>query len=196
MDRKEIEKLEEHLRIKKKLLELGIGCSYVGPTGKQGPTGPKGDKGENGDIGPTGPIASSSNEGIFFTSFEDIDITDTMTLKDTWLVPNPSDYFVVNGNEIEVKPGIYEITFSGLIEQADDQHGATLYFQTKEGSAIKELTYKLSVGDGKQMNFSQTILFRFENVTNLQAAVSILGDVDTSNVLVSNVTLVMKKIHE
>lgn len=193
MERSELEKLKENLKIKNELLKLGIGCPIVGPTG---PKDAVGEKGAQGPTGPTGPILSSSTEGIFFASFEDINYSDVMNLKDTWLVPNPSNYFFVNDNDIEVTPGIYEITFSGLIEQADEQHGATFYLQTKDGLAIKELTYKLSVGDGKQMHFSQTILFRFENITTLQAINSILGDVNTSNVIVSNVTLVMKKLHE
>ena len=46
------------------------------------------------------------------------------------------------------------------------------------------------------MNFSQTILFRFEQETTLQVKADILGNQDDSNVVVTNVNLVMKKIYE
>lgn len=45
------------------------------------------------------------------------------------------------------------------------------------------------------MSFSQTILFRFEEATILQATVDILGEEGTSNVVVSSVNLIMKKIY-
>ena len=46
------------------------------------------------------------------------------------------------------------------------------------------------------MNFARTILFRFENINTLSIAVSITGDIGTSNIEVSNVSLLLKKIHE
>ena len=114
-----------------------------------------------------------------------------MNLEDTWFIPSVSPYFSLpSENQIEVQPGIYEITFSGLIEKADDTHGATFYIKTGEGAALKDTVFKLEAGDGKQMSFSQTILFRFEDAT-----VDILGEEDTSNVVVSSVNLIMKKIY-
>lgn len=199
MNKREFEELQENLKLKKKLSKIGIGCPIMGPRGLKGD---KGDPGEKGEVGPTGPMgptglpAISSSEGLFFASFVDTNISAIMDLEDTWIVPNPCDYFLPSETSVEVQPGIYEISFSGLIEQVDDQHGATFYLQTTEGSAIKDLTYKLSAGDGKQMNFSQTILFRFEEPTVLEVKADVLGDTGTSNVIVSNVTLVMKKIHE
>ena len=108
-----------------------------------------------------------------------------------------SGYFKLLGDkELEVQPGIYEITFSGLIEDADTTHGATLYLQTDEGSAIKDLTFNLPIDSGKQMHFSQAIIFRFEKVTILKASSSILGDTGTSSVTISDVNLLIKKVHE
>lgn len=187
------QELEENIKLRNKLLCAGIGYQIVGPTGPQGPTGMTGPQGMQG---PIGPIAVSSNEGIFFTSFQDSVISDAMNLEDTWFIPSVSPYFSLpSENQIEVQPGIYEITFSGLIEKADDTHGATFYIKTGEGAALKDTVFKLEAGDGKQMNFSQTILFRFEDATILQATVDILGEEDTSNVVVSSVNLIMKKIY-
>ena len=175
----------------------------AGPKGDIGPTGPKGDsgdigpKGDPGDIGPTGPIAISSTEGLFFTNFLETNTSGEMLLQDSWLVPNESEYFsLLNETDIKVQPGIYEISFSGLIEKADDSHGATFYLKDDRGSALKDLSFELLAGNGKQMSFSQTILFRFEQETTLQVKADILGNQDDSNVVVTNVNLVMKKIHE
>ena len=123
---------------------------------------------------------------------------DTSTnVHDSWLIPNESEYFsILNDTEIEVQPGIYEITFSGLIEQADETHGATFYLQNSEGSALKDLTFKLEPNSGKQMSFSQNIVFRFEKLTVLEVGADILGDSGTSNVVITGVNLTIKKIHE
>ena len=81
---------------------------------------------DTGDIGPTGPIAISSTEGLFFTNFLETNTSGEMLLQDSWLVPNESEYFsLLNETDIKVQPGIYEISFSGFIEKADDSHGAT-----------------------------------------------------------------------
>lgn len=218
MTSQRIEQLKENLKIRNKLLSIGIGCPITGPTGPrgemgstgptgpiglQGPMGPQGKQGNigptgpQGEIGPTGPIASSSNEGLFSAGFIDTQETGDMVFQDPWFIPNQSSYFKLIGDkELEVQPGIYEITFSGLIEDADTTHGATLYLQTDEGSAIKDLTFNLPIDSGKQMHFSQTIIFRFEKVTILKASSSILGDTGTSSVTISDVNLLIKKVHE
>ena len=51
-------------------------------------------------------------------------------------------------------------------------------------------------GASKIFSFSQAIVFRFEDVTTLNVDFSITGDETTSNVIASNVHLIMKKIHE
>lgn len=189
--------LEENVKLRNKLLKLGFGCTLIGPPGPQGPKGDKGDQGPQGNIGPTGPIAPSSNEGLLFSSFVDTKTSEKMSINNSWLIPNESEYFsILNNTEIEIQPGIYEITFSGLIEQADDTHGATFYLQNSEGTALKDLTYKLEPNSGKQMSFSQNIVFRFEKETILEVAADILGDSSTSNVVISGVNLTIKKIHE
>lgn len=179
MSNDKCQELEENLRLRNKLLKIGIGCPIIGPTG------------------PTGPIAISSNEGLFFTSFLDTRIQGEMLIDTPWLIPNSSPYFSLpSTSEIEVQPGIYEITLSGLIEEADDTHGAEVYLMDDKGSAIKGLSFRLPVGNTRQMHFSQTIVFRFEDTTILQSMVSILGEHDTSNVNVAEVNLLIKKIHE
>lgn len=203
MNLQKYQELEKNLKLRNRLLKLGIGCVVKGPKGDIGPTGPQGEigaTGPQGEIGPTGPageVSSSSNEGLFFTSFSDTNDSNKMTFEDSWFIPSESKYFtILNDTDIEVQPGIYEITFSGLVNDSDDTHGATFYLQNIEGSALKDLTFELSIGSGKQMTFSQTIIFRFEKVTVLEAVANILGDASTSNVTISSVNLLMKKIHE
>lgn len=232
-----LDRLEENLKLRKKLLSLGICSSVIGPTGPtgpsggatgptgpqgiQGPAGPqgipgvqglKGDKGDTGsqglkgdkgDIGPTGPqgepgpIISSTNEGMLFVSFAETKANGPMTFENSWLIPNDSQYFsLLNNNEVQIEPGIYEISLSCLIDASDVDHGVEVYLKTKEGAAIKDLDYKLPIGSTMPMNFSQNILFRFENITILEVEVNLLGDEETSNVEVSNTNLLIKKIHE
>jgi hypothetical protein len=105
---------------------------------------------------------------MFYTSFVDTKAEWLLTTSSPWLIPNLSNYFeVVNENEVLVKPGIYEITLSGLISNADNTHRGHFYLQDENGSKIKAT--KLSV-----------------NTIILGAA--------ASNVEFSNVNLMIKKI--
>ena len=50
-----------------------------------------------GLIGPTrlqGETPSSSTEGIFFASYNDTNDIEAMIINETWLVPEPSEYFI------------------------------------------------------------------------------------------------------
>lgn len=196
------EELKKNLELRNKLLKLGIGCPIIGPTGPKGDKGepgfqgPAGEKGEKGNIGPTGPIAVSSTEGLFFTGFEAVTTSGIMNFENPWFIPNVSDYFsILSDNEVLVQPGIYEITFSGQVENSDSTHGGGFYLQNNDGEALKDLSFTLSVGAGAQMNFSQTTVFRFEASTILEVVASIIGDEGTSNVTITDVNLLMKKIH-
>lgn len=188
MAKQKYDELQKNLKLRKKIIDLGFGCSIVGPTGP---------KGEQGLIGPTGPAAAPVTEEILFTSFEESNTSGEMQLLDSWILPNESKTFqLLSETEIEVQPGIYEIDFSCFVEKADDNHGATIYLKDENSSAIRDLHFNLEAGTGKQMNFSQIILFRFEKTTILQVLVDILGDEGTSNITVSNTNLLIKKIYE
>ena len=153
-----------------------------------------------GLIGPTrlqGEPPSSSTEGIFFASYNDTNDIEAMIINETWLVPESSEYFIVpNNTEVEVVPGIYEIDLSGYIDGVDNTHGGSFYLVDSTGAAVKDLTFELPLGDISKMYFSKNILFRFEDDTILEVMTNLTGDINTSNVEVKDVTLLMKKIHE
>ena len=185
------QQIKENMKVKNKLQSIGIGCSIVGPKGEKGDIGP------TGPTGPTGSTPVSSVEELFFTSYEDTNKSNEMLFKDSWFIPNHSIFFtLVSDSEVEVQPGIYEIAFSGIIEKADDTHGAGFYLQDGEGAAIKDFSYELPIGSCNQMYFSSDVIFRFEHPTVLKVTTNFLGDEGTSNVLISSVNLLMKKIHE
>ena len=121
---KSINELKEKLELRNKILSC---CQIVGPIGPRGPRGERGIQGE------PGPLIASSNEGIFFTGFADTNVTGEMIIQDPWLIPNPSEYIsIISESEIEIEPGIYEITLTGLIENADEDHGAAFYLKNDE----------------------------------------------------------------
>ena len=188
----------------KKILEKqnkNVIYRYIqGPRGKKGEPGQQGPKGDKGDIGPqgeTGPVISSSNQGIFYTNFLDTEDANSMTFENPWFIPNEPEFFrKIDDTSIEVLPGVYQIMISGLIKEADDTHGAEVYLQDENGSAFKDLTFKLETGKANQMYFTRTIFFRFENTTTLKVSTNILGDIGTSNIVISDVNLALIKIHE
>lgn len=196
----------------------GSGAGATGPTGPTGPTGatgpqgerglqgpigPQGEIGQTGATGPTGPtgpsgtVPLSSNEGIVHASFLETKDTGVMGFDNTWLVPNPSEYFkLLDNSQIEVEPGIYKISFSSYMTGVDADHGIEVYLMDDTGAAIKDFDYKLEQGTLSQMNYSRVVLFRFEKTTVLSVSVVLLGDKGTSNVKVSDTNLVLEKIHE
>lgn len=144
-----------------------------------------------------GETPSSSTEGIFFASYNNTNDIEAMIINYTWLVPEPSEYFIVpNNTEVEVVPGIYEINLSGYIDGVDNTYGGSFYLVDSTGSAIKDLIFELLEGDINGRYFSKNILFRFKDDTILEVMTNLTGDINTSNVEVKDVTLLMKKIHE
>lgn len=176
--------IEKNMKLRNKLLNLGLG----------GPIGPKGDK---GDIGPAGPIIPSSTEEMFFADFISSDTSGEIAFNNKWLIPNQSKYFkVIDDSKVEIQNGIYEIIMSGLIEKESKGQEVEVYLQTLKGEAIKDLTFTLPINSNKQLYFSKDIIFRFEENTILNVFVNILGTLDPSSASVSNVSLLLKKIHE
>lgn len=136
-------------------------------------------------------------KGVLFASYNDTNDVIAMILNDTWLVPEPSEYFIIpNNTEVEVSPGIYKINLSGIVSGVDTTHGGGFYLKDSTEAAIKDLTFELSMGNISEMYFGKAILFRFEEDTILEVMASMTGDINTSNIVVKDVTLLMRKIHE
>lgn len=136
-------------------------------------------------------------EGVLFASYNDTNDVIAMILNDTWLVPEPSEYFIIpNNTELEVSPGIYKINLSGIVSGVDTTHGGCFYLKDSTEAAIKDLTFELSMGNISEMYFGKAILFRFEEDTILEVMASMTSDINTSNIVVKDVTLLMRKIHE
>ena len=62
-------------------------------------------------------------------------------------------------------------------------------------TVVMDLPFQLLAGLTTQIHFSQTIIYTFDSETPLQVQVEITGKQDTSNVRVSDVNLLMKKIY-
>lgn len=173
------------------MIDLGLICTIMGPTGPAGAIGPQWIQGKTGlkvDLGPEGPSFPASVEAMFYTSFVDTKEEGLLTISSPWLIPNPSDYFeVVNENEVLVKPGIYEITLSGLISGADNAHGGHFYLQDENGSEFRALSFCFHQSNDKYAWFYQTTLLRFEENAKLSVNTIILGGASASNVEFSNV---------
>ena len=78
----------------------------------------------------------------------------------------------------------------------DNTHGGSFYLVDSTGYVIKDLIFELLEGDINGRYFSKNILFRFEDDTILDVMTNLTGDINTSNVEVKDVTLLMKKTHE
>lgn len=169
--------------LRRKLIKLGIGNFSL----------QKGIKGEKGD---PGPLVASSSEGIFFTTFNDSNSSGKLMFDTPWLLPNPSLFFSIYDNNVELEKGIYEISLSGLIDNVDNDHGGSIYLQTSDNAEIKGLSFVLEEGDLSKLYFSKSILFRFEDPTILEVVSYISGDINTSNIMFSDVNLYIKKLHE
>ena len=156
---------------------------------------PKGEKGDAGEIGPEGPITEGSTEEILFVSFAETNISGLMNIQDKYLIPQNAKYFNIAGkNDIKLTQGVYEIAFSGAIEEVDNMHGGIFYVKDDTGKVVMDLSFKLPGGVISQMHFSQNIIFAFDTDVTLQVMGGIIGDAESSKVVINDVNLLLKKL--
>lgn len=156
---------------------------------------PKGEKGDVGEIGPEGPIAEGSTEEILFVSFAETNISGLMNIQDKYLIPQNAKYFNTSGNtDIKLTQGVYEIAFSGAIEEVDNMHGGIFYVKDDTGKVVMDLSFKLPGGVISQMHFSQNVLIKFDTDVTLQVMAGIIGDAESSKVVINDVNLLLKKL--
>lgn len=156
---------------------------------------PKGEKGDVGEIGPEGPIAEGFTEEVLFVSFAETNISGLMNIQDKYLIPQNAKYFNTSGNtDIKLTQGVYEIAFSGAIEEVDNMHGGIFYVKDDTGKVVMDLSFKLPGGVISQMHFSQNILIKFDTDVTLQVMAGIIGDVESSKVVINDVNLLLKKL--
>lgn len=156
---------------------------------------PKGEKGDAGEIGPEGPITEGSTEEILFVSFAETNISGLMNIQDKYLIPQNAKYFNTSGNtDIKLTQGVYEIAFSGAIEEVDNTHGGIFYVKDDTGKVVMDLSFKLPGGVISQMHFSQNVLIKFDTDVTLQVMAGIIGDAESSKVVINDVNLLLKKL--
>lgn len=156
---------------------------------------PKGEKGDAGEIGPEGPIREGSTEEILFVSFAETNISGLMNIQDKYLIPQNAKYFNTSVNtEIKLTQGVYEIAFSGAIEEVDNMHGGIFYVKDDTGKVVMDLSFKLPGGVISQMHFSQNVLIKFDTDVTLQVMAGIIGDAESSKVVINDVNLLLKKL--
>lgn len=156
---------------------------------------PKGQKGDAGEIGPEGPITEGSTEEILFVSFAETNISGLMNIQDKYLIPQNAKYFNTSGNtDIKLTQGVYEIAFSGAIEEVDNMHGGIFYVKDDTGKVVMDLSFKLPGGVISQMHFSQNVLIKFDTDVTFQVMAGIIGDAESSKVVINDVNLLLKKL--
>lgn len=156
---------------------------------------PKGEKGDAGEIGPEGPITEGSTEEILFVSFAETNISGLMNIQDKYLIPQNAKYFNTSGNtDIKLTQGVYEIAFSGAIEEVDNMHGGIFYVKDDTGKVVMDLSFKIPGGVISQMHFSQNVLIKFDTDVTLQVMAGIIGDAESSKVVINDVNLLLKKL--
>ena len=154
---------------------------------------PKGEKGDAGEIGPEGPIREGFTEEILFVSFAETNISGLMNIQDKYLIPQNAKYFNTSGNtDIKLTQGVYEIAFSGAIEEVDNMHGGIFYVKDDTGKVVMDLSFKLPGGVISQMHFSQNVLIKFDTDVTLQVMAGIIGDAESSKVVINDVNLLLK----
>ena len=156
---------------------------------------PKGEKGDVGEIGPEGPIAEGFTEEVLFVSFAETNISGLMNIQDKYLIPQNAKYFNISGKtDIKLTQGVYEIAFSGAIEEVDNMHGGIFYVKDDTGKVVMDLSFKLPGGVISQMHFSQNVLIKFDTDVTLQVMAGIIGDAESSKVVINDVNLLLKKL--
>ena len=118
-----------------------------------------------------------------------------MNIQDKYLIPQNAKYFNIAGNtDIKLTQGVYEIAFSGAIEEVDNMHGGIFYVKDDTGKVVMDLSFKLPGGVISQMHFSQNVLIKFDTDVTLQVMAGIIGDAESSKVVINDVNLLLKKL--
>lgn len=118
-----------------------------------------------------------------------------MNIQDKYLIPQNAKYFNIAGKtDIKLTQGVYEIAFSDAIEEVDNMHGGIFYVKDDTGKVVMDLSFKLPGGVISQMHFSQNILIKFDTDVTLQVMAGIIGDAESSKVVINDVNLLLKKL--
>ena len=118
-----------------------------------------------------------------------------MNIQDKYLIPQNAKYFNTSGKtDIKLTQGVYEIAFSGAIEEVDNMHGGIFYVKDDTGKVVMDLSFKLPGGVISQMHFSQNVLIKFDTDVTLQVMAGIIGDAESSKVVINDVNLLLKKL--
>ncbi len=147
---------------------------------------PKGEKG----------ASTSSTEAIFFSDFNKLTSSGEMIFNNKWFIPNDQETFnILDESKVEIIPGIYEISISGLVAGINNDNSCEIYLMTNKKEAVKDLNFKFPKGSNGQNYFSKTTLFRFDEKTSLNVTVDIIDDIQNS-ISIEEVNLILKKIYE
>ena len=73
-------------------------------------------------------------------------------------------------------------------------HGGIFYVKDDTGKVVMDLSFKLPSGVISQMHFSQNVLIKFDTDVTLQVMAGIIGDAESSKVVINDVNLLLKKL--
>ena len=73
-------------------------------------------------------------------------------------------------------------------------HGGIFYVKDDTGKVVMDLSFKLPGGVISQMHFSQNVLIKFDTDVTLQVMAGIIGDAESSKVVINDVNLLLKKL--
>lgn len=109
------------------------------------------------------------------------------------IIPDNSSVYTINGDEIQVETGMYEVTFCGSVQKPEQTGQALLSLYVDVNGSLTTLpdmeAYLLN--DNKYTNFSSTGIFEFTQKMNLVVRLAVFG---TTNVEVDRVNVLIKKI--
>ncbi len=145
-----------------------------------------------GTTGPTGPTAEPN---ICFISYMNKkNIQGDLDIEKNKIYPTNSSNYTIIGQEVQMGPGLYEITYSGYLKKPGTTGQAVLHLLAITSSAtttLPDMDIEL-LGDNQYTYFSSTGVFEFDQTINLCVS---LGFYNTPTVETDHVNVLIKKLN-
>ncbi len=143
---------------------------------------------------PCGPTGPKSDSDICFISYGyKKNVSGDLQIEKSRIIPDNSSIYTINGDEVQVETGVYEITYCGNLKKPEQTGQAllNLYVMVNGSSTTLPDMGIYLAGDDTYTYFSSTGVFDFTQKRNLVVNLAFFG---TTNVEVDKVNVLIKKI--
>lgn len=150
----------------------------------------------SGEIGPTGPTGPGIEQNICFISYTYKTSNGYLNIESNRLIPSNTSNYIINGNKLTIKPGLYEITYCGSLKKTGPSNSqATLDLVTVSENGATTVLPDMGIYLGNESQstyFSTTTIFEFPKDLDLYVQ---LVQLNATSVEADSVNVIIKRLN-